>query len=155
MGKKVLFGGLNSEKDWVVGSYWWGIKVTVSVISSDPSCKDDNARFKTVPLKFWTDQLCGWYCRFSRFKRVSSWLFMWVYFLQTTVEMRKSLFSIKNHIWKWTVFKIVSNYFYFTFKGIVTNPALSSLRVRSFEITLTCPFKWKCVQWGGGLQGVK
>ena len=27
------------------------IKGTVSVISSDPSCKDDNARFTIVPLK--------------------------------------------------------------------------------------------------------
>ena len=33
------------------------LKGTVSVISSDPPCKDDNARFSTVPLKALSDQV--------------------------------------------------------------------------------------------------
>ena len=33
------------------------IKGTVSVISSDPPCKDGNARFTTVPLKALSDQI--------------------------------------------------------------------------------------------------
>ena len=33
------------------------IKGTVSLISSDPSCKDGNARFTTVTLKALSDQL--------------------------------------------------------------------------------------------------
>ena len=44
------------------------IKGTVSVISSDPSCKDDNARFTIVPLKNLYGQSCGRYCRFLKFK---------------------------------------------------------------------------------------
>ena len=32
------------------------IKGTVSVISSDPPCKDNNVRFTTVPLKTLSDQ---------------------------------------------------------------------------------------------------
>ena len=32
-------------------------KGIVSVISSDPPCKDDNARFTTVPLKAVSDQI--------------------------------------------------------------------------------------------------
>ena len=34
------------------------IKETVSVLSSDPLCRDDNARFKTVSLKPLSDQKC-------------------------------------------------------------------------------------------------
>ena len=33
------------------------IKGTVSVISSDPPCKDDNVRFTTEPLKALSDQV--------------------------------------------------------------------------------------------------
>ena len=33
------------------------LKRTVSVTSSDPPCKDDNARFTTVPLKALSDQM--------------------------------------------------------------------------------------------------
>ena len=33
------------------------IKGTASLISSDPPCKDDNARFTTVPLKALSDQV--------------------------------------------------------------------------------------------------
>ena len=43
-------------------------KLNVSVISSELSCKDGNARFRTVPLKPLSDQKCERYCRFSRFK---------------------------------------------------------------------------------------
>ena len=33
------------------------VKETVRVMSSDPHCKDDNARFKTLPLKYLSDQV--------------------------------------------------------------------------------------------------
>ena len=33
------------------------VKRTVGVISSDPPCKDGNARFTTVPLKALSDQM--------------------------------------------------------------------------------------------------
>ena len=46
------------------------IKRTVSVISSDRSCKDENARFTTEPLKTLYDQQYGRYRRLSRFERV-------------------------------------------------------------------------------------
>ena len=42
------------------------LKGTVSVISSDSSCKDDDARFTTVPLKPFSDQKCGRYRRFQK-----------------------------------------------------------------------------------------
>jgi len=58
------------------------IKGTVSVISSDPPCKDGNARYTTVPLKALSDDKCGRYCHFSRFKSVPSLILL---------EMRKSL----------------------------------------------------------------
>ena len=32
---------------------------SVSVISSEPPCKDGNARFTTIPLKSLSDQKCG------------------------------------------------------------------------------------------------
>ena len=35
---------------------WLMVKGTVSVISSGPQCKDDSARFPSVPLKFLSDQ---------------------------------------------------------------------------------------------------
>ena len=41
------------------------LKGTVSVISSDPPCKDGNALFTTVPLKHLADQFCGRFCQFS------------------------------------------------------------------------------------------
>ena len=41
-------------------------KGTVSLISSDPSCKDDNTRFTTVPLK------SIWLIMFFKFKSVIS-----------------------------------------------------------------------------------
>ena len=31
--------------------------MTVSVVSSDPSCKDGNARFETVPFNILSDQV--------------------------------------------------------------------------------------------------
>jgi len=31
--------------------------VKETVMSSDPHCKDDNARFKTLPLKYLSDQV--------------------------------------------------------------------------------------------------
>ena len=37
--------------------YWAYLKCTVSVISSDPPCKDDNARFTKVPLKDLSNQV--------------------------------------------------------------------------------------------------
>jgi len=36
---------------------WTVLKGTVCVISSDPSCKDGNARYKTVALKSLSDQV--------------------------------------------------------------------------------------------------
>jgi len=47
------------------------IKGTVSVISSEPSCKDSNAQFTTVPLKPLSDQKCGRYRRFIYLKSVN------------------------------------------------------------------------------------
>ena len=41
------------------------VKGTVSMISSDPSCKD---QFTMVPLQPKSDQYCGRYCRFFRVK---------------------------------------------------------------------------------------
>ena len=41
------------------------LKGTVSLISSEPPYKDDNARLTRVPLKPLSDHLCGRYCRFS------------------------------------------------------------------------------------------
>ena len=38
------------------------LKGTVSVILSDPPCKEGNARFTTIPLK--PNQICGRYRRF-------------------------------------------------------------------------------------------
>ena len=43
-------------------------KETVSVISSDPSCKDGNARFTTIPLKPLSDQVFVRYQCFGFFK---------------------------------------------------------------------------------------
>ena len=43
------------------------LKRAVSVIVSNPPCKDSKVRFTTVPLKTLSDQLYGRYCRFSRF----------------------------------------------------------------------------------------
>ena len=34
-----------------IGKYFYGIKGTVSVISSDPPCTNGNAQFSTVPIK--------------------------------------------------------------------------------------------------------
>ena len=51
------------------------LKGTVGLILSDPPCKDDNARFTTVLLKLLkplSDQKCGQYCRFFRFKVFNS-----------------------------------------------------------------------------------
>ena len=45
----------------------------VSVISSDPPCKDGNARFTLVPWRPLSDQKCGRYCCFSRFNSFSFW----------------------------------------------------------------------------------
>ena len=39
-------------------------KRTVCVNSSNPPCKDGNARFTTVPLKLYSDYRCGRYSRF-------------------------------------------------------------------------------------------
>ena len=41
-------------------------KGTVSIISSDPPCKDGYARFRTVPPKPYSDQKWG------------KWIFLWV-----------------------------------------------------------------------------
>ena len=38
------------------------VEETVSVILSDPPCKEGNARFTTIPLK--PNQICGRYRRF-------------------------------------------------------------------------------------------
>ena len=50
------------------------------LISSDPPCKNGNARFTIVPLKPLSDQKCGRYCRFWLEKciilRVSPMLFI-------------------------------------------------------------------------------
>ena len=43
---------------------------TVSIISSDPPCKDGSAIFTTVPFKSLSDQSCEKYCRFSKLKSV-------------------------------------------------------------------------------------
>ena len=45
------------------------IKGTVSVISSNPPCKDGNARFTTVPLKALCDQV---WVRYHRSKHLTS-----------------------------------------------------------------------------------
>ena len=44
------------------------VKGPGSMMSSDPSCKYDNAWLRAVPLKPLSDQWCGRCCRFSRFK---------------------------------------------------------------------------------------
>ena len=41
-------------------------KGNVSVISSDPTCKDGNARLTTIPLNPLSDLKCGRYCNFSK-----------------------------------------------------------------------------------------
>ena len=46
---------------------------TVSLISSEPQCKDGNVRFTTVPWKPFSGQKCGRYCRLISFKRVHFW----------------------------------------------------------------------------------
>ena len=38
--------------------FFFNIKGTVGVISSEPPCKDGNVRFTTVPLKALSDQVC-------------------------------------------------------------------------------------------------
>ena len=45
-------------------------KGTVSVILSDPPGKDGYAQVTTVPLKLLSEQKCGGYCCFSRFRSV-------------------------------------------------------------------------------------
>ena len=42
---------------------------TVSVISSDPPCKDSNVQFTTAPLKPLSDKKCGRYCRLNDLKK--------------------------------------------------------------------------------------
>ena len=55
------------------------IKGTVSVITSDPSCKDGNFRFATVPLKALSDQVWIIYqCLYN----IKNWVFSAVLSLQ-------------------------------------------------------------------------
>ena len=42
--------------DWCAKQDLKGLYL-VNVISSDPSCKDDDARFTTIPLKALSDQV--------------------------------------------------------------------------------------------------
>ena len=49
---------------------------TVSVISSDPQCKDGIAHFTMIPLKPELDQKCGRYCFFLTRKVIKSPLFL-------------------------------------------------------------------------------
>ena len=46
------------------------LKGRISVISSDPPCKNGNARFTMIPLQRFTDKKCGRYRRFSDSKNV-------------------------------------------------------------------------------------
>ena len=64
------------------------IKGTVSVMLSDPSCKDGNVQFKTVPFKPQSDHKCGRYRRFSDSKIVISVIF---FINSNEQEMHKSL----------------------------------------------------------------
>ena len=48
----------SAEKEWVLGTGGlFCIKGTVSVISSDPQCKDWNAQHTTVSLRALSDQI--------------------------------------------------------------------------------------------------
>ena len=85
-------------------SSWSKLKGTVSVISSDPQCKDDNARFTTVPLKPFTDQ---------------KWQFLHcgLYYKQ---EMQVTI-SQRNRKWSLMQFKatktLISNSYLISLKG--------------------------------------
>ena len=55
---------------------------------SDPSCKDNNARFTTVPLKPYSDKKCSFF---------DSKMFISLnFFIVVEQEMRKSLLLQKN-----------------------------------------------------------
>ena len=63
--KIILFHSLTLPPLTLTSSLNIGIfefKETVSVILSDPLCRDFYARFTTVPLKPLSDQQCGMYC---------------------------------------------------------------------------------------------
>ena len=64
-------------------------KGTVSVILSDPPCKNDNARFTTVVLRKLSLQLFGRNCRLKVFNYNYS-------NVSPVVELRKSLLE-RNH----------------------------------------------------------
>jgi len=70
-------------------------KGTLSVILSDPPCKDGNARFTMVALKSYSGQKCGRSRRFT--DSATRKVFIFRFFLKT-IEMRKWICK-----WKYTV----------------------------------------------------
>ena len=74
------------------------LKGTVSVISCDPPRKNDNARFKTVTLKPFSE--CERYC-----------LFFYVSICFPAVEMRE-LISQRTHNLRYSIFKVINSNIY-------------------------------------------
>ena len=115
------------------------IKGTVSVISSDPPCKDGNARFTTGPLKALPDQV--WIRHsclfiFKLFIFISDFSAKWLaYFLLIKalgkLTETKTLWVRKN--------EVIFHSFDQIFKGNVVNRAFSSLHGGSLQSTVTVP----------------
>ena len=55
--------------------------MTVRVISSDPQCKDDNARFTTVPLEAFSDQV---FIRYLCFVSLKVIIFIFGFYVKVT-----------------------------------------------------------------------
>ena len=103
-------------------------KGTVSIISSDPSYKEGNARFTTVPFK----ALC--------FRRVQR--YVCVNYLSPALYSA-SISSVRYILTRNTAgfVKFIHQYLCTrrTYKGTVVNQTLSSLHDESLKITLTVP----------------
>ena len=100
------------------------IKENVSVISSNPSCNNDNAGFPRVALKALSEKV--WVkCLFSFTVslRISS-------FWEAIKNLRNKHVSIRKN---GSIYQISDQ----DFKGTVANRTLSSLNGGSLEITLT------------------
>ena len=135
---KVSFTLFGARLTWKIYS-----KETLSVISSDPPCKDGITRFTTVPLKALSDQVWIRYtcflpnCSFSFAGSLRKWLAHFLLVRSPWETHRNQHFPESEkrrylpHSWSDQVFS-----------GTVVNRIIPSLLGGSLEITLTVKSKY-------------